>query len=344
MRQRSWSLEKLLLGALAGRADSDIQKATRGLLNFVYYAQYEVHSEDTLAQMQRALEMFHRHKRGFVKAEIREHFNIPKVHSLIHYLDGIRQLGCLDGVNTETLERLHIDYAKKAYRASSRREYISQMTTWLQRQEAIERRDSYLSWVEGRLEEELVQSAADEFEEDEEDEAADADADEDEGEGEDAGDGDEAEEGCGKAGQQNCADEDFGALLRLLHSNVSHAFQLPLTPAARGVTVERLTSAYGTADFLVELNEYLSPGRHPNDLPRAMETIRVEVYHAISVLLPANIHISNEKRLHKVRASPAVPRIRDCHAIPRHFDCALFMQDEDCYRLEGGLQGESELP
>ncbi len=63
-------LEKLLLGALTGRADSDIQKAARGLLDFVYYAQYKVHSETTLAQMQRAFEMFHRHKHGFVKAEI----------------------------------------------------------------------------------------------------------------------------------------------------------------------------------------------------------------------------------------------------------------------------------
>lgn len=89
-------LEKLLLGALAGRASSDIQKAARGLLDFAYYAQYQVHSEDTLAKMQNTLNTFHRHKHGFVKAGIRDHFNIPKVHSLIHYVDAIREVGCLD--------------------------------------------------------------------------------------------------------------------------------------------------------------------------------------------------------------------------------------------------------
>lgn len=318
-------LEKLLLGALAGRASSDIQKAARGLLDFTYYAQYQVHSEDTLAKMQHALNTFHRHKHGFIKAGIRDHFNIPKVHSLLHYVDAIRQVGCLDGVNTETSERLHIDYAKKAYRASSRREYFAQMTTWLQRQEAIERRDTFLAWSEGRLEEDMRLEAL-RIEEEEAEES---------GEGADELAGGGWQDDVDVAGE----DVDIGALRKLVDSNVSRAFQLPLTPAVRRVTPECLASAYGAHDFLLELNEFLTS--HPDlHAHRLTTTIGIEVYHAITVLLPPNIHIANQKRVRKVRASPAIPRQQDRQPVPQHFDCGLFVQDEDLYSRERGLHGE----
>ncbi|CDO74593.1 hypothetical protein BN946_scf184807.g1 [Trametes cinnabarina] len=148
-------IEKILLGLLVGRVSSQVLKSIRALLDFVYYAQYEVHSSVTLAHMKRALDTFHRNKRALIELGVREHFNIPKLHALLHYVDAISRLGCLDGVNTENSERLHIDYAKKAYRASSRREYVSQMTTWLQRQEAVERQQAYIAWRLGLLEEEL---------------------------------------------------------------------------------------------------------------------------------------------------------------------------------------------
>ncbi|KAI9463425.1 hypothetical protein HD554DRAFT_2206419 [Boletus coccyginus] len=64
-----------------------------------------------------------------------EHFNILKVHSLLHYIDMIKNLGSLDGVNTENSEYLHIDHAKKAYTASSQKDYTIQITKWLQHQE-----------------------------------------------------------------------------------------------------------------------------------------------------------------------------------------------------------------
>ncbi|KAJ7828595.1 Zn-finger domain-containing protein [Mycena olivaceomarginata] len=53
--------------------------------------------------------------------------------------------------NTELPERLHIDFAKKAYQASNRRDYTSQMTVWLQWQEAFALRESYLDWLDDTL-------------------------------------------------------------------------------------------------------------------------------------------------------------------------------------------------
>ncbi|OJT13041.1 hypothetical protein TRAPUB_10413, partial [Trametes pubescens] len=315
-------LEKILLGIIAGRADSEIQKAARGLLDFVYYAQYEVHTETTLARMKRALDSFHRHKQAFITHGIREHFNIPKIHSLVHYVDAIRRLGCLDGVNTETSERLHIDYAKKAYRASSRREYYTQMTTWLQRQEAIERRDSYLAWITGQLEQDMKEASL--GREDEQEHVDEAEED--------------AEDAEPEATGADVADEEVQALRELINSNVSRAFQLSLTPTARRVTLDRLSSGYGAPDFLVEVNAFLSDHDHPPRL-RALTSLEIDVYHTINVLLPANIHCANHKRIRKIRATPAIPRNRDHRPIPPHFDCGLFVQDEDVYREEGGLQG-----
>ncbi|KAJ7612278.1 hypothetical protein FB45DRAFT_875154 [Roridomyces roridus] len=77
----------------------------------------------------------------------KKHFNIPKIHSLEHYEQLIRLFGTADGFNTESPERLHIDYAKNAYRASNRKDYIDQMTMWLQRQEAVARFTAYLDWA-----------------------------------------------------------------------------------------------------------------------------------------------------------------------------------------------------
>lgn len=64
-----------------------------------------------------------------------------------HYVDAICSHGSADGFSTEGPERLHIDYAKNAYRATNKKKYISQMTKWLTRQEKCHRFDAYLAWA-----------------------------------------------------------------------------------------------------------------------------------------------------------------------------------------------------
>ena len=63
---------------------------------------------------------------------------------LEHYVDLIFKFGSADGFNTEWSERLHIDCAKEAYRASNKKNYVVQMTQWLSRQEAVDRFTVYL--------------------------------------------------------------------------------------------------------------------------------------------------------------------------------------------------------
>jgi hypothetical protein len=140
-------LQRVFVTALVGTTpNSDVVQASRALLDFVYLAQYHSHTDMTLQALQDALKDFHDLKDVFVGHRCRKHFNIPKLHSLVHYVKSIRLFGSLDGFNTENSERLHIDYAKKAYAATNRRDHTMQMTRWLNRQEAVMWFNSYLTW------------------------------------------------------------------------------------------------------------------------------------------------------------------------------------------------------
>ena len=112
-------MQRIFVGLLAGAVPSDVLTVTRALVDFIYYAQLQSHTDDSLAHLQSALDTFHAHKDVFKRLGIREHFNIPKFHALLHYIDAIRSRGSCDGFNTELPERLHIDLAKNAYRASN---------------------------------------------------------------------------------------------------------------------------------------------------------------------------------------------------------------------------------
>ncbi|OBZ76392.1 hypothetical protein A0H81_03784 [Grifola frondosa] len=128
-----------------GHEHKEMEKVFLGLM---MGGQMNSHTSDTLAALQEALDEFHAHKDVFIELGTRnqDHFNIPKIHSMQHYVEMIRLFGTADGFNTESPERLHIDYAKDAYRASNRKDYLAQMVIWLHRQEAVDRFSLYIDW------------------------------------------------------------------------------------------------------------------------------------------------------------------------------------------------------
>ncbi|KAG1898415.1 uncharacterized protein F5891DRAFT_955444 [Suillus fuscotomentosus] len=91
----------------------------RALLDFIYMAQYPTHDDSTLQYLTNALDEFHANKDILVDLEIRNHFNIPKFHSMLHYDECIHNFGTTYNYNTEMFEQFHIDYAKEAWRASN---------------------------------------------------------------------------------------------------------------------------------------------------------------------------------------------------------------------------------
>jgi hypothetical protein len=151
------NMEKVFLGIIVGIAEPEVIRAVRGVLDFIYYAHFETHDLRSLAKLDEAWVAFHRNKRIFIDLGIREHFNIPKVHSSKHYLEAIRSRGSAAGFNSEGMERLHIDYAKIGYRATNKKHYIKQMTRWLTRQEKIHHFAAYLQWaVPGYMSEPII--------------------------------------------------------------------------------------------------------------------------------------------------------------------------------------------
>ena len=102
----------------------------------------------------RSTRFFHANKDVFIDEGICKHFNIPKLHSLLHYINSIILFGSLDGFNTKHPERLHINYAKKGHRTSNKCDYIIQMTHWLQHQEALDLCAGYLQWLNVLIESE----------------------------------------------------------------------------------------------------------------------------------------------------------------------------------------------
>ncbi|KAH7918147.1 hypothetical protein BV22DRAFT_1134820 [Leucogyrophana mollusca] len=144
-------MQKVFIGLLAGSVQDKVLTVARAVIDFIYHAQFQTHTSTTLHGLQTALDTFHTHKDIIVELEVHEHFNIPKLHSMQHYVNTIQSLGSADGFNSEHLECLHIDYAKDGYRASNKRDFLEQMAIWLQRQEAIHHKTSYIAWRKSDL-------------------------------------------------------------------------------------------------------------------------------------------------------------------------------------------------
>ena len=134
---------RILLGIIAdarllsGLNSVRLLTAVRALLDFITIAQYPIHSVNSLQQLTEALHIFHENRAIFIDLNIREHFNIPKLHFCRHYADAIALFGTTDNYNTQHTERLHCDFTKQAYKASNNRDELFQMTTWLERYEKI---------------------------------------------------------------------------------------------------------------------------------------------------------------------------------------------------------------
>jgi hypothetical protein len=132
---------------VASDCDAGMLRVARVLLDFMYLAHSSSLTDDEIDAMDRALETFHENKADLVRLRAIEggkFHTIPKLHMMQRYTHLIRRLGTPDGYNTETSERLHIDFAKSGYRASNRVNPLKQMALYIQRVEGIEMHLTYL--------------------------------------------------------------------------------------------------------------------------------------------------------------------------------------------------------
>ena len=133
-----------------------------------------------------------------------------------------------DGYNTESPERLHIDFTKAAYRTSNKCDYMEQMSIWLQCQEAMWLKDSYLMWVNHDLPSLLKRPGMD-----------DSDGNEDELDVEDDGED-----------QQGAVDVP----ITLRPISDGPFWQVAKTPSYPNMLVEHLRTRFGVQDFISQLS------------------------------------------------------------------------------------------
>ena len=100
----------------------------RAFLEFCYIARRDIHDTHSLAALDDALQQFHHHHEIFRTSGIRtDGFNLPRQHSLIHYVKLIRAFGAPNGLCSSITESKHIKAVKEPWRHSSHYEALSQM-------------------------------------------------------------------------------------------------------------------------------------------------------------------------------------------------------------------------
>ncbi|SJL15899.1 uncharacterized protein ARMOST_19407 [Armillaria ostoyae] len=140
-------MKKVFLSVLDGSVQNEVIECMQSVLDFIYYAHFEEHTDESLSKLDEAWHTFHDKKAVFIDLDIRQHFNIPKVYSTIHYASIIWSHGTADSFNTEASKHLHIDFTKVAYNTSNKKDYVKQMTMWLRRQEVVDNFDRFLDWA-----------------------------------------------------------------------------------------------------------------------------------------------------------------------------------------------------
>ncbi|KAJ3551364.1 hypothetical protein NM688_g4745 [Phlebia brevispora] len=310
-------MQKVLVALLAGAVDAKVLKVAQAIVDFIYYAQFQRHTTQTLEALKAALKTFHDNKKIFVELGVREHFNIPKIHSLVHYYEAILQKGSLDGYNTELPERLHIEFAKDAYRAGNRRDYIAHMTTWLQRQEAVDERTVFLQWLASV---EAKEAAARERDED--------------------GDSD-LEDLDGDLDLEDDADvEDEDVHLAQFDGGTRCAYKLAKRCPFPRVLLIQLTTQYFASEFASALQEFIT-SQFPNSPLRVDGVRSFRVYKQLKICRPSNPYVSGKLRFDRIRATPMKASQGRARTIPAAFDTVLIIDDPILYkhRPKGSLQG-----
>ncbi|KDR74234.1 hypothetical protein GALMADRAFT_70686, partial [Galerina marginata CBS 339.88] len=282
-------MQRIFVGLLAGAVQPAVLRTMVAAIDFIYYAQLQVHTTKTLDALKRALEVFHANKDVFVRQGIREHFNIPKFHQMLHYFESIKSRGSADGFNTEASERLHIDYAKEGYRASNRREYLAQMTVWLKRQEAVARFRAYLDYCNLALSKAAVD--------------VDQDVDSDQ--------------------------EESRAPQSVALTSSGQQFSLAVKPGFPRTDLTTILSNFHADNFLHALGTFIRrthpPPAHPT-LPNAAD--RFDLYKRVTIVQRPVEAAGSQPFVSRIRATPAVPAHGRSKAVAEHFDTVLVQTDD----------------
>lgn len=107
-------------------------------LDFCYLARRSSHTTESLNMMQSALDRFCNTRKGFIDAGVcPQSVSLPRQHSLLHYIPGIRLFGSPNGLCSSITESKHIHAVKRPYRRSNRFKALRQILLINQRQDKL---------------------------------------------------------------------------------------------------------------------------------------------------------------------------------------------------------------
>ena len=205
---------------------------------------------------------------------------------MVHYFAAVQSRGSLDWFDTESPKRLHIDYAKEAYRASNKKEYIQQMMVWLGRQEAVAWFRAYLDYVTGTA---LDPSISDKDTHDNKD--------------------NEIEEPADHAQADLSPHHTHSVAVKLALPHMD--FNTP-------------TTHFKATNFIPILSTYTRHLIPPLALPILSNLMdHFDVYKCITILQPSNPAAGFPKSINQLCATPSVPAKGRSKAVPTHFDIVL---------------------
>ena len=311
-------MEKVFLGVIAGAVDAGVVRCTRALLDFIYYVHFHSHTEESLARMENALQDFHSTKDVFKELGIRTHFNFPKMHSPAHYAESIRLLGCAPDFSTEGPERLHIDLAKYAYRASNKKDYIPQMTMWLRRRDALHEFRCFQTWLSHV--EHVKNAGSSPSDRNASDDRLDSD---------------------NEYPDTNETDDDTDTLIERSLDRFSIQRRVPKKPSYPNVSVAAIINDFGAPDFIDCLVQFLqvhATTTRSQSLHQVSNSTAFDVYKRVKLTIPLPRSVSLVPGLmpDDIRASRSEPRNGRMKAKPAINDMVLARESADApFDLDG---------
>jgi len=138
---------KVWLAALASLLEGhpDHFKFIKSVTDFILFTSYHSHTDTTLKYLQDALSGISSNIHLFLPYRKSHSMRmIPKIQSLLHYIECIREMGSADNSDTKISEATHKNLIKDGYRFSNNVHYIPQMLRWETRLFHIKSRVSIL--------------------------------------------------------------------------------------------------------------------------------------------------------------------------------------------------------
>jgi hypothetical protein len=108
-------------------------KAIAAFMDFCYLVRRNAISTSDLDSIKASLDRFHQYHSVFIEFGVRTDISLPRQHSFVHYVRGIRLFGSPNGLCSSITESKHIKAVKEPWRRSSHFNALPQMLVTLSR-------------------------------------------------------------------------------------------------------------------------------------------------------------------------------------------------------------------